>query len=185
MEEEKNLELEFEVSEDDVDCLKKALEEEKCKAEKYLCNWQRSEADLSNYKKRSEQERSEITQFANTTFILTLLPIMDDLERAFNTIPHELEQLTWIEGIRLIWRKLWVALEAQGISVIKTLGEKFDPAIHEAVHQGEGEEGEIIEELQKGYKLRDRLIRPALVVVGGGRVNECSDDEGDGEEEGD
>jgi len=185
MEEEKNLELEFEVADDDIDCLKKALEEEKCKAENYLCNWQRSEADLSNYKKRSEQERGEITRFANSTFILTLLPIMDDLERAFNTIPHELEQLTWIEGIRLIWRKLWVALEAQGISVIKTAGEKFDPAIHEAVHQGEGEEGEIIEELQKGYKLRDRLIRPALVVVGGGIVNECSDDEGDGEEEGD
>jgi molecular chaperone GrpE len=185
MEEEKNLELEVDVVEDDIDCLKQALEEEKCKAEKYLGNWQRSEADLSNYKKRAEQERGEFAQFANTTFILTLLPILDDLERAFNTIPHELEQLTWVEGIRLIWRKLWVTLEAQGISVINTIGEKFDPAVHEAVHQGEGEEGEILEELQKGYKLRDRLIRPALVVVGGGKGNEYRDEGGDEEEEGD
>ena len=101
-------------------------------------------------------------------FILNLLPIVDDFERAFNTLPDKLADLTWIEGIRLIGRKLWVTLEAQGISEIKAVGEKFDPAVHEAVRQGDGPEGEVLEELQKGYKLRDRVIRPALVVVGGG-----------------
>jgi len=179
MEEEKNSESGAEVVGDDIDSLREALKEEKSKAEKYLANWQRTEADLSNYRKRTEQERGEIVQFANTAFILNLLPILDDLERAFNTIPDKLDQLTWVDGIRLIWRKLWVALEAQGISEIKTMGEKFDPAFHEAVHQGDGEEGEIIEELQKGYRLRDRLIRPALVVVGGG----IGEEGGEGEEE--
>ena len=171
MEEENAPELEAEEVED-IDSLSKALEEEKSKAEKYLSNWQRAEADLNNYKKRVEQERSEISQFANMAFILNLLPIVDDFERAFNTLPDKLAQLTWIDGIRLISRKLWVTLEAQGISEIKTVGEKFDPAIHEAVRQGDGAEGEVIEELQKGYKLRDRLIRPALVVVGRGKEGE-------------
>lgn len=183
MKEEKNPEAQTEVAED-IDSLREALNEEKSKVEKYLANWQRTEADLSNYRKRTEQERGEIAQFANTAFILNLLPILDDLERAFNTIPDKLDQLTWVDGIRLIWRKLWVALEAQGVSEVKTMGERFDPAIHEAVHQGDGEEGEIIEELQKGYKLRDRLIRPSLVVVGGGRGGEDIEEEGEEEGEG-
>jgi molecular chaperone GrpE len=171
MEEEKTPELKAEGSED-IDSLREALEEERSKAEKYLGNWQRAEADFNNYKKRSEQERSEIAQFANMALTLSLLPIVDDFERAFNTLPDNLAQLTWIDGIRLIWRKLWVTLEAQGVSEIKTVGEKFDPTIHEAVRQGDGTEGEVIEELQKGYRMHDRLIRPALVVVGRGEAGE-------------
>jgi len=171
MEEEKSLESEAEVVED-IDSLRKVLQEERSKAEKYLCNWQRTEADLCNYRKRVEQERGEFSQFANMAFILNVLPIVDDFERAFNTLPDKLAQLTWIDGIRLIWRKLWVALEAQGVSEIKTIGERFDTAVHEAVRQGDGVEGEVIEELQKGYKLRDRIIRPALVVVGRGEEGE-------------
>ena len=75
-------------------------------------------------------------------------------------------------GMDLILRKLQATFEAQGISAIKTMGEKFDPAVHEAVSQGDGEEGKIIEELQKGYKQGERLIRPALVVVGHGKKEE-------------
>ncbi len=180
MKEEKNQESET-IDIEDIDSLRKALEEEKLKAEKYLANWQRTEADLSNFKKRIEQERGEVAQFANMALILNLLPIVDDFERAFNTLPDKLEQLTWIDGIRLIWRKLWVSLEAQGISEIKAVGEKFDPAVHEAVRQEDGEEGEVLEELQKGYKLRDRLIRPALVVVGGGGGERGMEEGGGGE----
>ena len=161
-EQEKTAELEAE----DIDSLKKALEEEKDKAERYLNNWQRAEADFNNYKKRADQERGEVARFANIALVLNLLPVLDDLERAFNSLPATLAQLTWIDGIRLIHRKLQAILEAQGLSEIKAVGESFDPAVHEAVSQGGGEEGKVIEELQKGYKLHDRVIRPALVVVG-------------------
>jgi molecular chaperone GrpE len=76
--------------------------------------------------------------------------------------------LNWVDGLRLIYRKLQATLETQGLTEIKSVGETFDPAVHEAVTQAEGEEGKVIEELQKGYKLHDRVIRPALVVVGRG-----------------
>ena len=171
MEEENNIETNESQDEEseDIDSLNEALEEEKAKAEKYLSNWQRSEADFNNYKKRVEQERSEIAKFANLSLILNLLPVMDDFERAFNTAPGNSDQENWADGISLIFRKLQAILQAQGISEVQAIGEKFDPSIHEAVGQGEGEEGTIIEEMQKGYKLGDRLIRPALVVVGQGK----------------
>jgi len=170
LEEEKEETLELEA--EDIDSLKKSLEEEKAKAERYLSNWQRAEADFNNYKKRADQERGEVARFANIALVLNLLPVLDDLERAFNSLPATLAQLTWIDGIRLIHRKLQAILEAQGLSEIKTVGESFDPTVHEAVSQGEGEEGKVIEELQKGYKLHDRVIRPALVVVGKGKEEE-------------
>lgn len=151
---------------EDIDSLREALEEEKAKAEKYLANWQRAEADLNNYKKHTEHEKIETARFANMTLVLNLIPILDDFERAFDTLPAKMSQLTWVDGIQLISRKLRAVIEAQGISEIKAVGEKFDPAIHEAVSRGEGKEGEIIEELQKGYKMHDRIIRPSLVVVG-------------------
>jgi molecular chaperone GrpE len=171
MEEENSIETSEPEDEEpeDIDSLKEALEEEKAKAEKYLSNWQRSEADFNNYKKRVEQERSEIAKFANLSLILNLLPVMDDFERAFNTTPGKSDQVNWADGISLIFRKLQAILQTQGISEIKATGEQFDPSIHEAVGQGEGEEGKIIEEMQKGYKLGARLIRPALVVVGQGK----------------
>lgn len=74
--------------------------------------------------------------------------------------------MTWIDGVKLIQRKLQAILEAQGLTEIKTVGEAFDPNLHEAVLQGDGEEGKVIEVLQKGYKFHDRVIRPALVMVG-------------------
>ena len=154
--------------EEDIESLRKTLEEEKAKAEKYLANWQRAEADFSNYKKRVEQEREETVKFANVALIRTVLPVLDDLERALALLPPKIAGLTWADGIKLIYRKLQATLEAQGLSEIKTLGEVFDPAVHEAVAQGEGEEGKVVEELQRGYKLGNRLIRPAMVVVGKG-----------------
>mgnify|MGYP000188546037 CR=1 FL=1 len=78
------------------------------------------------------------------------------------------DRLTWVDGIRLIERKLRTSLEVQGLSPIKALGEPFDPKFHEAAMHSKGKEGIVIEELQKGYKLHDRVIRPAMVVVGNG-----------------
>jgi molecular chaperone GrpE len=156
------------VVEEDIETLKQALSEEKAKAEGYLANWQRSEADLINYKRRSEQEKEEIGKFANTNLMLSLLPVLDDFERAFTSIPDDPTTPSWVEGIRLIEQKLRANLEAQGLSQIKAIGEPFDPNFHEAAMQGQGKEGMVVEELQKGYKLNDRVIRPTKVAVGNG-----------------
>ncbi len=172
-EESLNSEVEPEVAEaEDIGALKQSLAEEKARAEGYLANWQRAQADFINYKRRSEQEQEEIIKFANTSLMLTLVPILDDLERAFTSIPPHLARLTWVDGIRLIERKLQASLEAQGLFPIKALGEPFDPRFHEAAMHGKGKEGIVIEELQRGYKLHDRVIRPAMVVVGNGEEEE-------------
>ncbi|MFC1903040.1 nucleotide exchange factor GrpE [Chloroflexota bacterium] len=157
---------------EDVEALKKALAEEKERGEGYLANWQRAQADFINYKRRSEQEKEEISRFANATLMFGLLSILDDLERAFASVPPKLAKLSWVDGISLIERKLRGSLEAHGLSQIKALGEPFDPNLHEAAMHGKGKEGIVIEELQKGYKLRDRVIRPAMVVVGNGEEKE-------------
>ncbi len=152
----------------DIEMLKKALAEEKEKAESYLANWQRAQADFINYRRRSEQEKEDTIKFANSALVLELLPVLDDLERAFANPPSRLAQADWLDGFKLIERKLRAALEAQGLSHIKALGEPFDPNLHEAVRQDKGEEGIVVEEVGKGYKFRDRVIRPSKVVVGGG-----------------
>jgi len=183
-EEDLNSEVEPEVAEEDIGALKQSLAEEKAKAEGYLANWQRAQADFINYKRRSEQEKEEISKFANAMLMLNLLPILDDLERAFTSIPPHLARLTWADGIRLIERKLQASLEAQGLSPIKALGEPFDPKFHEAAMHGKGKEGIVIEELQKGYKLHDRVIRPAMVVVGNGEEEEKKEvEQGKGDQE--
>ena len=154
---------------EDIESLKGALAEEKERSEKYLANWQRAEADFINFKKRAEQERSELAKTANATLILNLLPILDDLERAFASVSTELARPTWVDGIRLIQHKLEAALEAQGLSKMEALGQDFDPNLHEAVTYADGDKGKVIEELRRGYKLNDRVIRPAMVVVGNGK----------------
>ena len=157
---------------EDVETLEQALVEEKEKAEKYLTNWQRCQADFVNYKQRTEQEKRETIDFANSALISKLLPVMDDLERAFASIPAELDDSSWTEGIKLIYNKLKATLEAQGITAIEAKGELFDPHLHEAVMQQEGEDGVVIEETQKGYKFKEKVIRPSLVIVGKGKEKE-------------
>jgi len=171
-EEEQTTKLEAEVGKEDIETLKQALAEEKTKAETNLAGWQRAQADFENYKWRSQQEKAEISQFASSVLMLNLLPILDDLERALNSIPPELAELNWLDGIKLIERKMKASLEAQGISPIKAVGEPFDPHLHEAIRQDKGKEGIVIEEVQKGYKFHDRVIRPSRVVVGNGEEEE-------------
>jgi len=152
--------------EEEIASLRKALEEEKARAESYLANWQRAQADYINLKRRTEQEKAEATKFANSMLILNLLPVLDDFERAFNSLSARLAGLTWVDGIRLIYRKFQSVLEAHGLSEIEALGKPFDPYQHEAIMYQEGEEGVVLEVVQKGYRLHDRVIRPAMVIVG-------------------
>jgi molecular chaperone GrpE len=152
--------------------LEESLAEEKEKAEKYLENWQRAEADFSNYKKRVEQEKTELGNSLNSGLLLNLLPVFDDMERALSALPPKLEKQNWVDGMKLIYRKFQSVLEAQGITPIEAVGKPFDPTVHEAVSQIEGQEGIVMEEIQRGYMLRDRVLRPSLVVVGKSRMEE-------------
>jgi len=156
---------------EDIETLQQVLAEEKEKAEKYLANWQRSQADFENYVKRTEQENSETVESANRTLILDLLPILDDFERALASVPVELHEQNWTEGVKLIYNKLKALLETQGLAEIKAEGEYFDPYLHEAAGQMEGAEGIIVEEIRKGYKFRGKLLRPSMVMVGKGEEN--------------
>ena len=148
--------------------LAKAKEE----AQKYLANWQRAEADFSNFKKRTDQERDELRRFGSVSVIINLLPIVDDFERAFSSLDSNLAGLSWFDGIYLIYRKLQQLLENAGVRPIETEGQAFDPRFHEAVAHIDGEEGKILSVVQRGYKLHDRVLRPAMVVVGKGGSSE-------------
>ncbi len=148
--------------------LRQALEEARAQSERYLANWQRAQAAFINFRRRTEQERSDQSKYASALLLVQLLPVRDDLERALGSVSSALAGLSWVDGIRLIYRKLEMVLETQGLTEITAMGERFDPSIHEAVHFAEGEEGRVISVVQKGYRLYDRVIRPALVVVGKG-----------------
>jgi molecular chaperone GrpE len=162
---------------EDMESLKQALAEEKEKTEEYLANWQRAQADFINYKRRTEQERQDLNRFANANLILSLLPVLDDLNRALNaTPPAKSAKHSWLEGIRLVDRKFRAILEAQGLTPIKARGEPFDPNFHEALRQDKGKEGMVIEELQKGYMMHDRLLRPSKVVVGNGSQEDSEEE---------
>jgi len=161
-----------EVDINDVTALNRALDEEKEKAENYLANWQRAQADFTNYKRRSEQEKEELVKFTKAQVMTGLLPVLDDMERALESIEPQIAESSWVEGIRLIERKLRASLEAQGLSLIQALGETFDPNFHEAAGHSKGKEGIVVLELQKGYMLYDRVLRPSMVIVGNGETEE-------------
>jgi len=155
--------------------LEQALAEAKKKVEEYLDGWKRTQADFINLKRRTEQEKLEMGRYANNQLILSLLPVLDDFERAFSNITSETAKLDWVMGIRLIENKLRATLEAQGLSAIEAMGKLFDPNLHEAVMQGKGEEGMVVQELRRGYKVFDKVIRYSQVVVGKGEMEETEE----------
>jgi len=152
--------------EQEEETLEEALSQERGRAEEYLASLQRAQADLSNYIKRAEREKVEIIESANRALILNLLPVLDDFERAFDSVPAKFARSSWTEGVRLIYNKIKSILETQGLTRIGSAGEAFNPHVHEAVAQAEGEEGVVLEEVRTGYMFKDKLIRPSSVVVG-------------------
>ena len=164
-----------------VETLSARLEEESLKAEEYLDQWKRLAAEFSNYRKRNEKERGELIKFTNALLITRLLPVLDDLERAFQTLPNNMRHFTWTDGVALVHRKLEALLEQEGLKTIEAQGNPFDPALHQSIlyeETTEFDDGVIMEELQKGYMLNERVIRPALVRV----AKQVSKDEEDQEE---
>lgn len=151
---------------EEVTALRRALEEAEARAESNLAGWKRAQADYQNLRRRMEQEREELVRQATAQVVLHLLPILDDLQRALEHVDAKLAGFTWIDGIHLIERKLHMVLQRLGVEEIPTEGQPFDPRIHEALMYEEGEEGMVLQELQKGYMFQGRVLRPALVKVG-------------------
>lgn len=152
----------------DAESLAQLLTQEKEKAERYLANWQRAEADFRNYKAREEQGKKDLVNWANSVLIFDLLPVLDSFDRAFEGINPKGNDQTWIDGFRQIQKLLLDVLSKQGLAEVKCIGEMFDPSRHEAVAQQEGTEGLILSQVRKGYTLKDKLLRAPQVVVGKG-----------------
>ncbi|HYM50064.1 MAG TPA: nucleotide exchange factor GrpE [Candidatus Limnocylindrales bacterium] len=136
-------------------------------AQATFARYQRLAADFENYKRRTRQDLAERTQYANEELLRKLLPILDNFKRAIEHAPEGVDP-QWYEGIKLVARQFEDILQAQGLSVIPAVGEKFDPAQHEAIAREETdahEEGTVLEEMQPGYRLHDRVLRPTLVKV--------------------
>ena len=154
--------------EEKLELIQAALETSEAKAEEYLDGWQRAKAEFANFRKRQERER-ELAKFESVGRIIKrYLPIVDDMERALKDRPTEGDGTAWAEGVELIYRKLISILEAEGVTPLEVEGEMFDPNLHEAVLQTpskDHESGQVIEVLQTGYMLGERVLRPAVVRV--------------------
>ena len=170
-----DIEAEQEAAVDELAVLRQELEEARANAAEYLDGWQRARAELANARKRYQREQEQSYGNARADVLARLLPIADDFERAFETLPENLSSLTWIEGIALIHRKLQFLLEQAGVVPVQAVGQEFDPFLHEAVtHEPSSEvpAGHVIAELQKGYRMGDRVLRPSMVRVSSGPLPE-------------
>lgn len=124
-------------------------------------------ADFDNYKKRARQEQLDTIRFAAATVVERLLPILDDAGRALEHAPEGVDE-SWLKGVRLTFQKLDEVLRSVGVERIEAVGSRFDPKVHEAVgseESGEHPEDTVVVELRPGYRMHDRVLRPALVKV--------------------
>jgi molecular chaperone GrpE len=153
---------------EDVDALRKETEESRAKCAEYFEGWQRERADFSNYRRRIERDQALTYQNLQGSIIKKFLPVLDDLYRALKNRPDTADGATWANGIELIYRKLQTILESEGIHRMPAEQELFDPTRHEAISMEPSpkhQSGEIIEVIQDGYLIGDRVLRPALVRV--------------------
>lgn len=148
--------------------LEEQLAAAQAEAAKNLDGWMRTQAEFANARKRMEKQRAETYLNASADVVTKLLPVLDDFERALAITPTEIAGSSWLEGIHLVQRKLVSILDGMNVKVIDAVGRPFDPIYHEAIMQepsDEYESGVVCKELQKGYQLGDRVIRPSIVYV--------------------
>ena len=153
----------------DIEQLKAELEAARAKADEYLAGLQRERAEFANYKRRTAEEREAMLGLAGEDLIRKVLALADDFDLAIEARPPAIANDPWVEGVVAIDRKLRALLESEGVRQIDaTPGTPFDPREHEAIANVPGTgrpEGEIVGEIRRGYRLRDRVVRPALVTV--------------------
>lgn len=154
---------------DEYDALEKEIASLRDDLEDQKDGWLRTRADFENYKKRVQRDASRSHQDAMTNIVKVFLGVADDLERALKNKPDAKHIENWIDGIQLIQQKLLTQMKNLGVEQMETQpGDEFDPNFHEAITQEENpdyEDGQIIEVVQPGYKISDRIIRPAMVRV--------------------
>jgi molecular chaperone GrpE len=141
------------------------------RAEENLALAQRAQADYANLRRRSAEEREAMLGLANEVLLAKVVALADDFDRALDHVPDVARATPWLEGIVAIDRKLRSLLDSEGVTPIEALGAVFDPTLHEAVSHlpGTGRpEGEVVAEIRRGYRIRDRVLRPALVAVSDG-----------------
>jgi molecular chaperone GrpE len=157
--------------EEELEQVRSLAEEQQRKAETYLDLAQRAQADFLNYKRRTTQELEQKIRDANGGLLTQLLPVIDDLQRALASVPPDLAEHSWPKGVELIGQKLEHILQLQGLERIGAEGDLFDPRVHEAVayeEHPEYDEGQVAGVYRVGYRLNDRVLRPAQVVVARG-----------------
>jgi molecular chaperone GrpE len=155
-------------SDEQIESLKEAVETEKKRSEEYLTQLKYAKADIENLKKRFDRQVAEVKEYANERIVTELLDVVDELELAIESGRSSGSTEALIQGVELTLKKLRKILENEGVTPIKCVGETFDPSKHNAVAkiEKEGVDGcKIVEEVRKGYTMREKVIRPSIVKV--------------------
>ncbi|OPX87060.1 nucleotide exchange factor GrpE [Pelotomaculum sp. PtaB.Bin117] len=155
-----------EVNETELSSLQLQLKEQKVLAEDYYNRLARVQADYDNFRRRTRQEKEDFYKYASEQLMVALLPVLDNFDRALAAEGESVESFK--SGVQMIYRQLQDILETNGLKPVAAVGEQFDPARHEAVQQAETDEhpdNTVIEEFLRGYCLKDKIIRPAMVKV--------------------
>ncbi|MEW9104001.1 nucleotide exchange factor GrpE [Paenibacillus sp.] len=146
------------------------LAKAKAEAEEYQQRYLRAQADFDNFRRRTLKEKEDFAKYASAKLVTELLPVLDNFERALATEQASSEAESFIKGVDMIFRQLGQVLEQEGVKPMEAVGQSFNPEFHQAVmtvDTDEYEEGVVVEELQKGYMLKDKVLRPAMVKVSG------------------
>ena len=147
--------------------LRAKIEQLEAEAQEASNRYLRLAADFDNFKKRARLEQSELVQHANADLIGKLLPVVDNFHRVLDSVPDGGDD-PWLKGLRLTLQQLDELLVSQGVEAIAAIGEPFDPTLHEAIGHEESDdlpEDTVVSEVRRGYRLHDRVVRPALVRV--------------------
>jgi len=151
--------------------LEKQLAEEKNKADEYLDNWRRVAAEFQNFKRRAEKDKADYAQYANQRLLKRMLDVLDSLDAGIKAISEHDKHKPWVEGMRAVERQLLQIFEQEGVTPIELADKAFDPNFHEAMFYEPSpgaQDGQILQELQRGYMLHDRVLRPSRVKVAKG-----------------
>lgn len=149
---------------------KKTTELDECRAkcDEYLNGWKRAKADFINYKRDESQRLQEMARYTKESFLENILPMIDNLCLVQKQMPKDLQEDSHVKGLLMVKVQLEDFLKSQGVEAIDSMGKRFDPAVHEviqAVDASDSEPGTIIEEIERGYVINGRLLRPAKVKV--------------------
>ncbi|MFA5927027.1 MAG: nucleotide exchange factor GrpE [Patescibacteria group bacterium] len=146
------------------------IEELKNKIDDLTTGWQRTQADFINFRNQTTRERSQLAKIAKASLIEEILPVLDNFALAAKHLPEELKNNSWAQGVQQVEKQLEAILTNEGLDKIKTIGEQFNPELHEAIEEVESDKAvdEIIEEIAAGYKFDDLIVRPAKVKISKG-----------------